>query len=129
MGKICMDCGQIIHKESTECQYCNSKNVSELNSNATMGDFIILRKISKDANFIKSMMELHDTDIIEYTAKMSQFKQQVGENNNIPKCPTCGSTKLSKVSVTSKAGSVFMFGLLSQKVKKTWHCDNCGYEW
>ena len=47
----------------------------------------------------------------------------------IPKCPTCGSEKLSKVSTLSKAGSVFMFGLLSQKVKKTWHCDNCGYEW
>ena len=58
---------------------------------------------------------------------MSQFKQQA-EESNIPKCPTCGSTKLSKISTASKAGSVFLFGLLSQKVKKTWHCDNCKYE-
>ena len=46
-----------------------------------------------------------------------------------PKCPTCGSTDLSKVSTMSKAGSVFMWGLFSQKVKKTWHCNNCKYEW
>ena len=46
-----------------------------------------------------------------------------------PKCPTCGSTDLSKVSSISKVGSVLMFGLLSQKIKKTWHCNNCKYEW
>lgn len=55
-----------------------------------------------------------------------QYKQV---QSNQPKCPTCGSTNLSKVSNISKAGSVFMFGLLSQKVKKTWHCNNCKYEW
>lgn len=48
---------------------------------------------------------------------------------NLPKCPTCQSTNIKKVSTASKAGSVFMWGLLSQKVKKQWHCNNCGYEW
>ena len=102
----------------------------------TCDDYEILTHISTEPSFMDSMVKLHDSDIIEYNLKMSQFKAQLAQqesvkaqNDNIPKCPTCGSTKLSKVSVTSKAGSVFMFGLLSQKVKKTWHCDNCGYEW
>lgn len=47
----------------------------------------------------------------------------------IPKCPTCQSTDIKKISTASKAGSVFMWGLLSQKVKKQWHCNNCGSEW
>lgn len=46
-----------------------------------------------------------------------------------PKCPTCGSTDLRKVSVGAKAVSVGLFGIFSQKVKKTWHCNSCGYEW
>ena len=46
------------------------------------------------------------------------------EKDNKPKCPTCGSTNLSNVSTMSKAGSVFMWELFSQKVKKTWHCNN-----
>ena len=82
------------------------------------------------------MEGLKESDPIEFQFKLSQFKTQLQQkesskiqNDTTPKCPTCGSTNLSKVSTMSKAGSVFMFGLLSQKVKKTWHCDNCGYEW
>ena len=63
---------------------------------------------------------------IDYT---HNFDPITPTQSNIPKCPTCGSTNLSKVSTMSKAGSVFMWGLLSQKVKKTWHCNNCKYEW
>lgn len=51
------------------------------------------------------------------------------EHKNVPKCPTCQSTNIKKVSGTYKAVSVAMFGLLSQKVKKQFHCNNCGYEW
>lgn len=46
-----------------------------------------------------------------------------------PQCPTCSSTNIKKISGTSKVVSVAMFGLLSQKVKKQFHCNNCGYEW
>lgn len=52
--------------------------------------------------------------------------------NNTPPtihCPTCSSTNVKKVSGTSKAISVAMFGLFSQKVKKQFHCNSCGYEW
>lgn len=48
---------------------------------------------------------------------------------NKPKCPTCNSTNIKKISGLSKAGSVAMFGIFSQKVKKQMHCNNCGYEW
>lgn len=67
----------------------------------------------------------------EENTKSEYLREQKSENKtkNIPKCPTCQSANLKKVSTMSKAGSVFMWGLLSQKVKKQWHCNNCGYEW
>lgn len=40
-------------------------------------------------------------------------------------CPYCKSTNTTKISGISKAGSVMMFGIFSQKVKKQWHCNNC----
>lgn len=46
-----------------------------------------------------------------------------------PKCPTCGSANIKKISATSKAASAAMLGLLSRKVYKQWHCKNCGSEW
>lgn len=48
---------------------------------------------------------------------------------NVPRCLTCQSTNIQKISALSKAGSVALWGILSQKVKKQWHCNNCGYEW
>lgn len=40
-------------------------------------------------------------------------------------CPYCKSTNTTKISGISKAGSVVMFGIFSQKVKKQWHCNDC----
>lgn len=48
---------------------------------------------------------------------------------NVPKCPTCQSTNIKKISGLSKAGSVAMWGIFSRKVHKQWHCNNCGSEW
>ena len=56
-------------------------------------------------------------------------KLEIEEQNHKPNCITCGSTNIKKVSVTSKASSVALWGIFSQKVKKQFHCNLCGYEW
>lgn len=56
-------------------------------------------------------------------------KTQMRMEQNRPHCPTCQSTNVHKISGLSKAGSVAVWGIFSQKVKKQFHCDNCGYEW
>lgn len=48
---------------------------------------------------------------------------------NLPKCPTCSSTNIKKISTSSKVASVAMWGVLSRKVHKQWHCNICGSEW
>ena len=47
----------------------------------------------------------------------------------VPKCPTCGSTKIKRISASSKVGNIMLFGLLGNKRKKQFHCNNCRYEW
>lgn len=54
----------------------------------------------------------------------SQSSQQ-----NIPKCPTCGSTNVQKLSTTSKVIGLGLLGLASKTVGKTYKCKNCGYYW
>lgn len=51
------------------------------------------------------------------------------EWQNKPKCPTCNSTNLKKISATSKVVNTAVFGLLGTKRFKQFHCNNCGYEW
>lgn len=47
-------------------------------------------------------------------------------SSNAITCPYCHSKNTNKISNLSKAGSVALFGIFSQKVKKQWHCNNCG---
>lgn len=48
---------------------------------------------------------------------------------NMPKCPTCGSLNVEKISVGKKVVGGAMFGLFSSNVRKTMCCKNCGYKW
>lgn len=51
------------------------------------------------------------------------------ESNNIPRCPTCNSTDITRISATSKVVNVAMFGIFGQKRKHQFKCNNCKYEW
>lgn len=51
------------------------------------------------------------------------------EAPHVPKCPTCGSPDIEKIGTASKVLDVAFWGFASGKVKKTFHCNNCGYEW
>lgn len=46
-----------------------------------------------------------------------------------PKCPTCGSTNIQKISATSKAFGAIGFGILSKTAKSQFKCNSCGYKW
>lgn len=62
-------------------------------------------------------------------AEISHNNAIAQEWQNKPKCPTCNSANLKKISATSKVVNTAVFGLFGTKRLKTFHCNNCGYEW
>ncbi len=44
-------------------------------------------------------------------------------------CPYCNSLNTSKISTASKMVNTVAFGIFGTKRHKTFHCNNCGYEW
>ena len=78
-----------------------------------------------DGLYSKNVRNAADFIIEENKKSSVQYKDET----HIPKCPTCGSTDIKKISGISKATSVALWGILSQKVKKQWHCNNCSSEW
>ena len=54
-----------------------------------------------------------------------------GDSNiNIPKCPTCGSTDIEKISGSSKVEKAILFGVFALgSISKTYKCNNCGHQW
>lgn len=57
------------------------------------------------------------------------FNNKSAQTINVPKCPTCGSTHIKKISATSKVIGAATFGLFSKTAKSQFQCSNCGYKW
>ena len=77
----------------------------------------------------------YNPNTTEHTAS-NAFEQQINEifstqrnNTDIPKCPTCGSTKLKKISGVKRAAHMWTFGLFSKTSYSQFECENCGYKW
>ena len=51
------------------------------------------------------------------------------KHKNTPKCPTCGSTNIEKISAGKKAIGFVAVGIFSSNLGKTMHCKQCGYKW
>lgn len=60
---------------------------------------------------------------------MQQISKIKSELYDRPKCPTCSSTNISKISTTSKVAGAAFFGLFSKTAKSQFKCNNCGYKW
>lgn len=48
---------------------------------------------------------------------------------NIPKCPTCNSQNIQKISGLERCTSIIGLGIFSKKINKSFKCNNCGYMW
>lgn len=55
--------------------------------------------------------------------------QKIKAESLKPKCPTCNSTNVVKISGTKRFVSVGFLGLASSNIGKTMECKNCGYKW
>lgn len=95
--------------------------LEEIKNNPLFDEEKFNKRIIEEKQIVKNRSdELH-----------SRFIQKINSNSNsnTPKCPTCGSTKISKISVTSKVAGAAMFGFFSKTAKSQFRCSNCGYKW
>ena len=87
----------------------------------------------EEANSIKKQMEEIDAGVeivpCSDNNKVCTPVYKSTLSRNVPKCPTCGSTNIRKISATSKAVSAGLFGIFSSKIRKQFHCNSCKYEW
>lgn len=135
----CKVCAYRDEKFYQSCPVCGATNsfIDE--------DMDILQQLSCSQQLIDAMKKLRETDIIEYELKMSQFRtqyeqqqslkqtqnhiQQSNKSDNRPKCPTCGSTNIQKISATRKAMGAIGFGLLSKTARSQFECLDCKCKW
>ena len=117
-----------------ECEICSNKIEIELPDNYCIvrnGGKILCKcgnRCQSGTVEYKEIKYPNNKNNIIYTSRQSGIAQanaQAQDWLNKVHCPYCNSTNCKKISGVSKATSVAMFGIFSQKVKKQWHCNNC----
>lgn len=124
----CSECGKEISDKSTACIHCGCpieiKKEKICPSCKMFRDKIVpMALVENDTKY-----ECPECKMTILIAGKSFFGTiQESPQPNIPKCPTCGSTDLSKITTTQKAGKAVLFGLFAAgDMSKTWKCNKCG---
>lgn len=103
----CPNCGQVYNDGNTYyCLRCNIK----------------LKPINQ-------VTEIKNPQLTDVSHRAVGSTSPTTNPQYVPKCPTCGSPNVEKISLTSKVVGGALFGLFSSNVRKTMHCKNCGYKW
>lgn len=139
--RCCPKCGEIDYYNGDICGYCkgaghNTKYVD------TKYEFDWDNWLEHEDELTEAIYQeyvynspLYDED--DFNARKKR-EEQIHEESlfssrpkeaNVPKCPTCGSTNVNKISATKKAAGFVAVGVFSSNFGKTMECKNCGYKW
>ena len=121
--KICPICRSLYPEDFVKCDRCNEELI----------DNEVYKKWNdnKRNEYMRKYKPMYKTEPSSVTVnKLSVFiqhKQDITQQQNIPKCPICQSTNLSKITTVQKAGKIALFGIFGMGDNgKTWKCNNCG---
>ena len=67
--------------------------------------------------------------VYEIKPRDERYNVQQNISSNIPKCPTCGSANIKKITAGQKLGGMIGFGIFSKTARSQFECKNCGYKW
>lgn len=140
----CEKCGRIVQESRNctvqICDYCN--HILQYVPEKYCDGVVITKKqkqqlieecVKSSPEFDQYLFEHRDQDLFNRRmsdqAKLAHGKAIIEGTNRTPKCPTCQSTNIRKMSGVERGVSVATFGLFSRKINKTFKCNHCGYTW
>ena len=113
--KKCPQCGRLYKDENVFYCYSDNRPLIDYETNDPLGD----------------QLQYFDRPTRKPTLddwKPEQTKASI-DPCCIPKCPTCGSEKVKKISAMKRATHLFLFGFFSNTSSSQFCCENCGYKW
>jgi hypothetical protein len=138
---ICKNCGNILYFTTQENKNCSCGNPDFVCLDINHKDFYYSSQSEKD-KLIRDKLNLSEEQYEEIKKEWETIRARVNDeyyaqklekirekNQNAPKCPTCGSKNVSKISTGKKAVGFGIFGVFSSNFGKTMQCKNCGYKW
>ena len=129
--KYCPKCGNIISIDNiSNCNFCNELYITtnykwsfdDISNDPKKREIILEEYVKPNPLFDE---ELYNKRIAlekaqqQATLDMMRMKKQQAQRANVPKCPTCGSTNVERISTAQKAFGFALVGLFSSNLGKT----------
>lgn len=125
---ICPKCARF--KVHRMCPFCDTQQIV---TETTLEEVMKMTDEEKEkliSHYIETLIK--DT----YNPKAREYREANEKSifagyihNPQPKCPTCQSTNIRKISGVERGTFIWTFGLFSNKINKTFKCNSCGYTW
>lgn len=132
----CSLCGELVKPLRTKYDLSHYMSVAkEMYGHEDEYMEVILEEIKQNPLFSEKKYRAtkqkfkEESDALLKQKSNEYFQSKSVTVQNVPKCPTCGSTNIEKISTLSKAAGAYMFGLLSKTARSQFKCKNCGYKW
>lgn len=142
---LCPVCGEgctkhVASQHNYICKYCNNELIRidiDMHHYMELCEYDETNK-EENTKILANKYGNNQFSEEEYHHRLYAIKQEIKQRQtrqhealkNPPKpqitCPYCNSTNTKKISTASRAGSILGFGILSKKIGKQWHCNNCG---
>lgn len=127
----CLECGGQVSTHADACPHCGfpMEKQRELEVNTTDGwNPPQYEKcpvcLSKYDNITGRC------DVCGFTGESLRPKPKTSQPvANLPKCPTCGSTSLDKITAFDRGVAGGLFGFASKTARSQFRCKKCGYMW
>ena len=116
-------------------EYYRNKSIKKYADDSKWKDLFVCEELSLNPLFdadkykiycIEENKRLNRKTNIESNPK--DFKPYTPPKHQ-PKCPTCSSTNIKKLTVLNRAAHGYAFGLFSKTARSQFCCLNCGYKW
>jgi len=74
-------------------------------------------------------IEQHNKEILDNLASKQLEQLKYSASTNQPKCPTCNSANIQRISTLKRATHGYLFGIFSNTARSQFECLNCKYKW
>lgn len=122
--RICPDCGREISRKAESCPNCGCPIEETVTCAYCEYDTDLTYKQIQELGFSVTCKNCGKKVRVSSPADEARWELQRQKENKI-ECPYCHSTNTTKITTTAKVVNTAMFGLLGNKRRHQWHCNNC----
>lgn len=129
----CIECGKEISDKSTVCPNCGCPTDESIKQDKILNlgsNYVCKNCNNTEYGSVENGGGLFfickKCGYVDEIIPRQRYEQQQPIKSSHIKCPYCQSINVKKISVTRKTASIVGFGILSNKISKQWHCNNCG---